>query len=67
MLPTPPAEIGRPERLSPIVKGDLAEYVERHAEAAGAVERGNNHIAEWKRWAACVRAIYATGSAGAGC
>lgn len=59
MLPKPPQELQRAERLNAIKVGDRDEYALRHREATGAVERLNNRIAGWISWAACQRALMA--------
>lgn len=61
-LPNPPAELQQTERLAPVVRGDFPEYVERHGEAAAAVERDNTRLTGWARFYACVRQALATGS-----
>jgi len=61
-MPAPPAELQKTERLKSVEKGDLNEYVERHGEAASAVERLNNRIHGWGRLWACVSSALSTGT-----
>lgn len=61
-MPAPPAELSQPERLSRIERGDLNDYVERHGEAASAVERLNSRVSGWSRFYACVKQALSTGA-----
>lgn len=77
-MPALPGELVKTERLAPIAaapsgelvsidKGVLAEIVERLAQAAGAVERGNNRAGGVKALWTCVDAIMRTGIQPASC
>ena len=77
-MPTLPEELVKTERLAPIAgkpsgelvsidKSVLAEIVERFAQAAGAIERGNNRAGGVRKLWTCVDAIMRTGVTPAGC
>lgn len=66
-IPAPPTELKTTETLTPITTGDLSDYAQRNAEAAGAVARLNTRINGWRTWAYCVTQIVATGSAPDAC
>jgi len=77
-MPTLPEELVKTERLAPIAgkpsgelvsidRGVLTDIVERFAQAAGAIERGNNRAGGVRKLWTCVDAIMRTGVAPAGC
>jgi hypothetical protein len=77
-LPTLNPELVKSEHLAPLTakptgvlvtidKGVLAELYDRLAEAVGAVTRANNRVAGVKKERRCIAAIFATGTAPAGC
>lgn len=77
-MPTLPEELVKTERLAQIAgkpsgelvsidKGVLAELVERFAQAAGAIERGNNRAGGVRKLWTCVDAIMRTGIKPANC
>jgi len=77
-MPTLPEELVKTERLVPIAgkpsgelvsidKGVLAEIAERLAQAAGAIERGNNRAGGVRKLWTCVDTIMRTGVTPAGC
>ena len=68
-LPTPPAELTLPERLTrfdphpsgqitTVDKGQLAQLTEAYKQAVAAVARLNGRIAGWNQWAACQKALF---------
>ena len=77
-LPTPPAELAKPERpakLAPaptgelvtVDKGELLQLSQGFKDAIGMVATLNGRIAGWSTWAACQRRYIATGVKGPGC
>ena len=68
-LPTPPAELTLPERLTrydprpsgqitSVDKGQLTQLTEAYKQAVAAVARLNGRIAGWNQWAACQKALF---------
>jgi hypothetical protein len=68
-LPTPPAELTLPERLSrydphpsgqltSVDKGQLTQLTDAYKQAVAAVARLNARIAGWNQWAACQKALF---------
>jgi hypothetical protein len=66
-MPAPPTELKQTEKLQPITTGSVEDYAGRHAEAAGAVERGNTRINGWRTFYACVKAAVSAGTTPATC
>lgn len=77
-MPTLPEELVKTERLASIAgkpsgelvsidKGVLAEILERFAQAAGAIERGNNRAGGVRKLWTCVDVIMRAGVAPVGC
>lgn len=77
-MPRLPEELIKTERLAPIAgkpsgelvsidKGVLVEFVERFAQAVGAIERGNNRAGGVRKLWTCVDVIMRTGVTPAGC
>ena len=68
-LPTPPAELTLPERLTrydpkpsgqitSVDKGQLTQLTEAYKQAVAAVAKLNGRIAGWNQWAACQKAQF---------
>jgi len=66
-MPEPAPQLSQPEYLRLIETGSRDEYVERHAEATGAVARLNRRVGAWATFYFCVRDALARGDVPAGC